>query len=203
MGSFVLFLLSIVLVAGILWCSLWKTPNASRNGRSFEPPQSEKFPYPPIHFSPKPWDDLKHVRYPVGIDTLAYWADGRFSVISLPVYDDPAVQYIGRFIDQSLRNPLTQSVKIYAFRYEKGVVVGVGPTGYLVANISEGNYEAFSSLAQVPSDAREKCRCLSNPSDKDNVYIVSPEIVRQRILNPPGRGDTQQSHDPDGRSEAP
>lgn len=102
------------------------------------------------------------LKHPPGVDTVAFWGDGRFSVSLDSFYDaeaSPTSSFMATFKG------------IRAMRQESAVVYFVGVDGFLVLDLAAKTHRRFPTANDIPGDLAEGFTRLKNVDDTNNIVF--------------------------------
>lgn len=103
------------------------------------------------------------LKYPIGIDTAAYWGNGRFCIM-LNSFHDMSIQGITCIFDG-----------IDVFRDEGGLVYVSGKEGFLFVDTHEG-VTAYQTAGDIPEKHKAPVDRLTSQDAPGNIYF-DPETL--------------------------
>jgi len=109
--------------------------------------------------NPLPMLAAQGIKYPPGHDTIAYWGNGRFSIISDGFYDAEAAGSLPSFHH------------VRAFRYEMPIIYCMGKDGFLVVDLRNSELKTFPQKDQIPEQYRAAFKKLEDERQMGNFRV--------------------------------
>ena len=106
----------------------------------------------------------QELSYPPGVDTVAYWGNGRFSIVLDAFYD-------GEAGDRAIYSG------IKAFRYDKPVVYCRGGVGFLSVDVVQGVVKKHKRRKDIPPEEQPHFQKLEDETQKDT-FFIDPKTFR-------------------------
>jgi hypothetical protein len=103
------------------------------------------------------------LKYPPGSDTVAYWGNGRFSVVLNNFFDEEA-------------SSLPSFKGIRAMRQEGSVVYFAGDDGFLVLDLAAATHRRFATKEVIPAELSEPIARVQDPNDPKNI-VFDPKTL--------------------------
>ncbi len=107
------------------------------------------------------------LKYPPGIETVAYWGNGRFNVSLNNFYDAEA---------SSVSSFMATFKGIRAMRQEGAVVYFVGDDGFLILDLAAATHRRFASKELIPAELSEPFVRLQDANEPANI-VFDPKTL--------------------------
>ena len=122
----------------------------------------------PIYKYPRNLMQIAKSELKIGVDTVAYWGDGRFNICLNHFNDEEKGEYNNSIFSE-----------MDAFRDEGGLVYASGEEGFLFVDTFKGVFEKYASYDDIPQERRPGFDRLRTPDFKGNEYF-DPDTLKPR-----------------------
>jgi len=107
------------------------------------------------------------LQYPPGIDTVAYWENGRFSIVKNNFYDEEA-------------SKVSLFKGIHTMRQEGAIVYFAGDEGFLVLDLAAATHRRFATQELIPSELSELFAKLKDATERRNIVFDPKTLMPPR-----------------------
>ncbi len=159
----------LLLAASIALVGCGETPQTGTQVRSAS--QAEQPTVTTNVYAMNPFPSLSRkaqaLKYPPGIETVAYWGNGRFNVSLNNFYDAEA---------SSVSSFMATFKGIHAMRQEGSAVYFVGDDGFLILDLAAAIHRRFATKELIPAELSEPFASLQNTNEPANI-VFNPKTL--------------------------